>query len=233
MFVPTRVITEAVYPNQYTALVFSAMAMYNLNINKNRDLKEQKHMIKHIVKIVAGLLMIAVVLIGYIPQPEYLVELTCISNTLGGLLLLADGILNIAKKKMHLNSFYLNVAVSILIVFLVCMGSFTGMYKFNFNGAFFFMHVINPIAFVICYILFVNEQGRKIRFVLTAPIMTMVYFLFDYIRCQFTGEFVYGFINPEKLTPVWAIIAGIVIYAFIYMLSLILFALNRLVHKRK
>lgn len=190
-------------------------------------------MIKNIVKIVVGLLMIVVVLIGYIPQPEYLVELTCVSNTLGGLLLLADGILNITKKKTYPNSFYLNVTVSILIVFLVCMGSFTGAYKFNFNGAFFFMHVINPIAFVVCYMLFVNEQGRKIRFVLTAPIMTMVYLLFDYIRSQFTGEFVYGFIKPGELTLAWAIIAGIVVYAFMYLFSLILFALNRLVHKRK
>lgn len=190
-------------------------------------------MIKNIVKIVVGLFMIVVVLIGYIPQPEYLVELTCASNTLGGLLLLADGILNITKKKTYLNSFYLNVTVSILIVFFVCMGSFIGVYKFNFNGAFFFMHVINPIVFAVCYMLFVDEQGRTIKDVLTAPIMTMVYFLFDYIRYQFTGKFVYGFIEPEELTLVWAIIAGIVIYAFMYLLSLILFALNRLVHKRK
>lgn len=188
-------------------------------------------MTKHMVKIVTGLFMIAVVLIGYIPQPEYLVEMTCVSNTLGGLLLLADGILHIKNKKMHLNSFYLNIAVSILIVFLVCMGSFFGMYQFNFNGAFFFMHVINPMVFVVCYMLFVNEQGRKIRFVLTAPIMIMLYLVFDCIQCQFTDRFVYGFIKPEELTFVWTIIAGIVIYAFAYMLGLILFALNRLVHK--
>ena len=56
-------------------------------------------MIKNIVKIAVGLLMIVNVLIGYIPQPEYLVELTCISNTLGGLLLLIDGIFNVIKKK--------------------------------------------------------------------------------------------------------------------------------------
>ena len=56
-------------------------------------------MSKNIVKMAAGLLMILSVLIGYIPQPEYLVGLTCVSNTLGGLLLLADGILGIAKKK--------------------------------------------------------------------------------------------------------------------------------------
>lgn len=189
-------------------------------------------MIKNAVKIAVGLVMIVNVLIGYIPQPEYLVELTCVSNTLGGLLLLIDGIFNVIKKKRFPNSFYLNVAVSILMVFLVCMGSFTGAYKFNFKGAFFFMHVINPIAFVICYMLFVNEQGRKVRFVLTAPIMIMLYFLFDYIRSRIVGKFVYGFVEPGELTFFYAIIAGIVMYIFMYLLGLGLFALNRLVHKK-
>lgn len=189
-------------------------------------------MIKNIVKIAVGLLMIVNVLIGYIPQPEYLVELTCVSNTLGGLLLLTDGILNVIKKKSLPSSFYLNIAISILVVFLVCMGSLAGAYKFNFKGAFFFMHVINPIAFVICYMLFVNERDRKIRFVLTAPIMIMLYFLFDYIRSRVTGKFVYGFVEPGKVTFFYAIIAGLVIYVFMYLFGLSLFALNRLVHKK-
>ena len=119
------------------------------------------------------------------------------------------------------------------MVFLVCMGSLTGVYRFNFKGAFFFMHVINPIAFIVCYMLFVNEQSRKIRFVLTAPIMIIVYFIFDYIRCQFTGEFVYGFVEPKELTFFYAIITGFVMYIFMYLLGLSLFALNRLVHKKQ
>lgn len=189
-------------------------------------------MINNVVKIAVGLLMIVVVLIGYIPEPEYLVELTCVSNMLGGLLLLIDGILNITRKKSFPNSFYLNVAVSILMVFLVCMGSFTGAYKFNFKGAFFFMHIINPIVFVICYMLFVNEQGRKIKFVLTAPTMIMLYFLFDYIRSRLVGKFVYGFVEPGELTFFYAIITGLIMYIFMYLLGLSLFALNRLVHRK-
>lgn len=81
--------------------------------------------------------------------------------------------------------------------------------------------------------IFVNEQNRKMRCVLTAPIMTMAYLLFDYIRYQFKGEFVYGFIENDELSLPWAIITGIIIYAFIYLLSLSLFALNRLVHKER
>lgn len=189
-------------------------------------------MIENIVKIAVGSLMVVIALIGYIPQPEYLVELTCVSNTLGGLLLLADGMFNIVQKKNFPNAFYRNVAVSILMVFLVCMGSLTGVYRFNFKGAFFFMHVINPIAFIVCYMIFVNEQGRKIRFVLTAPTMIIIYLVFDYILCQFTGKFVYGFVEPKELTFFYAIIIGFVMYIFMYLLGLCLFALNRLLHKK-
>lgn len=189
-------------------------------------------MISNAVKMAAGIFMLVCVCIGYIPQPEYLVELTCISNTIGGLLLITDGSLNIIKKKNLPNTFYLNAATSILMVFLVCMGSLTGIYTFNFKGAFFFMHIINPAAFIACYMLFINEQGRKIKLALTAPIMTMAYFLFDYIRCQLTGEFVYGFVKPEELTWLDATAAGLVLYIFVFLLGLGLFALNRLVHQQ-
>lgn len=190
-------------------------------------------MIKNIIKVVAGLLMIVSVLIGYMPQPEYLIELTCISNTFGGLLLFADGILSMTKKKICSNSLYLNVTASIFIVFLICVGSLFGSYNFNFSGAFFFLHIINPIIFVCFYMIFVNEQGRRMRCVLVAPTMTMVYLLFDYVRYRLTGEFVYGFIEKEEFTLAWVIVAAIITYALMYLLSLSLFTLNRFVHRRK
>lgn len=189
-------------------------------------------MIKNMVKTAAGLWMIATVLIGYIPQPEYLDEMTCVSNTLGGLLLLADGILNMTKKKNLPSAFYLNVAVSILTVFLICMGSLSGVYRFNFQGAFFFLHVVNPIVFILCYILFVDERNRKSRFALAAPIMFMVYLLFDYLRCQVTGQFVYGFVEPQALTFGYAVMAGAAAYALLCLLGLGLLTLNRAAHSK-
>lgn len=188
-------------------------------------------MIKNVIKIVVGTLMLICVLIGYIPQQEYWVELTCISNMLGGWALVVDGILNLIKKKNIPNAFYLNVTVSILMVFFVCMGSLTGMYKFNFKDAFFFMHVVTPIIFAVCYMFFCDENKRKIKSVLSAPIMSMAYFLFDYIRCQFTGNFVYGFVEPEEVTFLFAIVTGAILYIFLSLFGLGLFAMNRRVHK--
>ena len=61
------------------------------------------------------------------PIPEYLVEFTCISNTLGGLLLITDGILNLNGKSVP-SVFYRNISVGIFFVFAICMGSLSGAY---------------------------------------------------------------------------------------------------------
>lgn len=190
-------------------------------------------MIKNIIKVLIGLQMVIVALIGYIPQLEYLIELTCVSNVLGGVLLITDGILGIIKKKVHLTFFYSNVVVSIDIVFIICMVSFLmGIYKFNFSGAFFFLHVINPLIFTICYILFVNEQNRKNKSIMNSTIMIVLYLIFDYIRYQFTGKFIYGFVNINEISIIKKIIACVVIYTFICLFSLILFTLNKFIHKK-
>ena len=83
------------------------------------------------IKIVIGISMPIAVLIGYLPIPEYLVEFTCISNALGGLLLVADGILNLRGKSVP-GVFYRNISVGIFFVFAICMGSLSGAYHMNF-----------------------------------------------------------------------------------------------------
>lgn len=185
----------------------------------------------NLMKLALGMFMIVTVLWGYIPTPEYLIELTCISNFTGGILLIVDALLHYKKGKGISNVVYQNISLCLVMVFLVCMGSLTGAYKMNFSGAFFFLHVTNPIAFLLCYLFFINERKQKYRGVFLFPIMIMLYFGFDYIRCLLIGEFVYGFIEPEFLTPFyWVPITGVIIYAFMCVLGLVLFLLNRVVH---
>lgn len=184
-------------------------------------------------KILVGSCIIATVVVGYFPEPQYLIELTCISNMLGGLLLLIDGILNIRRKNLP-TYLYLNVCLCIFIVFVVCMGGkLSGFFKFNFNGAFFFLHVINPILFIICYLFLCNDTGKKIKQVLTAPILMILYLLFDYIQCQFTGAFIYGFVTLEQLSLVYASIIGIGTYMFMCLLAFALLKSNQHIHKSK
>ena len=97
------------------------------------------------IKMVIGISMPIAVLIGYLPIPEYLVEFTCISNTLGGLLLVADGVLNLRGKSVP-GVFYRNISVGIFFVFAICMGSLSGAYHMNFKGAFFYLHQLEKLS---------------------------------------------------------------------------------------
>lgn len=182
-------------------------------------------------KIIIGLFMITTVIIGYLPEPEYIFEITCIANTLGGILLIIDGIISILKGAKIPSVLYLNVAVCIFSVFLISMGSLSGAYKINLSGAFFFLHTINPILFIACYIFFFCDGKKGLKITFAAPILIILYLLLDYIQCQFSGNFVYNFVSPSELSFFDAIIVGIVMYIIMLLFGSGILGLNKLAHK--
>ena len=184
-------------------------------------------------KIIIGLFMIITVFIGYLPEPEYIFELTCISNTLGGILLITDGIINVLKEAKIPSVLYLNVVVCIFSVFFISMGSLSGAYKINLSGAFFFLHTINPILFITCYIFLCCDVKKSLKTTFAAPILIVLYLLLDYIQCQFSGTFVYNFVSPNELSFLDAIIVGIVMYIIMWLFGSGLFVLNKLAHKKR
>ena len=183
---------------------------------------------KSVLKILTGLFMLVTVAVGYIPIPEYLVEFTCMSNSLGGILLIIDGILNFKDKNIP-EFLYLNVCAGILFVFLICLGSLSGMYHMNYSGAFFFLHATNPILLILFYILTAKKtSAKKLKLLLLSPVLMLEYLLFDFILGNCRGYFVYGFVTPEELSLVAAAIVGVVMYGIILLFSWLLLALNRL-----
>ena len=58
-----------------------------------------------------------------------------------------------------------------------------------------------------------------------------VYLLFDYIRCQFTGKFVYGFAEPDVLTFPYAVLIGIAVYIIMMLFSFCLLKVNKVIHR--
>lgn len=156
---------------------------------------------KNILKIAAGVLLIASVIWGYLPNTEYLHEMTFISNFSGGLLLIIDAVLSLCGKKGVPDILLTNVAVCIITVFLICVGSLTGLYgSFNFAGAFFLLHVVNPPVYIACLLLLFGRAEKEAQTVFTSPILMLCYLLFDYIRFRITGSFVYGLFPSETVT---------------------------------
>ncbi len=190
-------------------------------------------MIKNVIKMLVGFFMLACVVAGYSPSPEYIYEMTCISNTAGGILLILDAMHGFHGKGKISDVLFMNVSLSILTVFFICAGSLLGLYgNFNFNGPFFFLHAVTPLAFVLCYLFFHSNGKGSLVEVLTAPIMMLCYLLFDYIRSRFTGEFIYGLVDTKVMSVPLAIVTGIVIYAVLVLLAFGLNALRGVIKKK-
>lgn len=186
-----------------------------------------------ISKIVLGACMIVFALIGYIPIPADLIEMTFISNLAGGIVLIVDGILFFKEKSVP-TFIYRNAAVCIFFVFLICTGSLFGAYRMNFKGVFFALHTVFPILFILIYILLIKDNDTKLLIkVTTTPVMMMVYLLFDFILGQIRGEFVYDMFKVEELGFGWALLAGVVIYLFLALVGWAFIYFNSVVHPKK
>ncbi len=150
------------------------------------------------IKIVLGIFFIVAVIYSYYEIPQYLVEGTCVSNTLGGVLLIIDGILGFKNKRVPMLIWQMEIGF-IMTVYLLC-AILTGfrIHSFNFEGGFMFLHSINPLILLAIFLfslrLDISNGKEVLRRSFIAPVLIMAYLLFDLIRHQITGEFVYGLI---------------------------------------
>ena len=192
-----------------------------------------KRIILPILKICLGGIMAVLALTGYVLTPELFVEMTFISNFVGGVILVVDGVLMFKNKSVP-SFVYRNVAVCIFFVFLICAGSLTGAYHMNFKGVFFFLHTIFPILFILMYIFFVKENKEKVIIkITTTPILMIVYLLFDFILGKIRGEFVYGFFKSDELDFLFALLIGLVFYLFLGLIGWLFLFFNSAAHPEK
>jgi hypothetical protein len=167
------------------------------------------------IKIVLGILFIVAVIYSYYEIPQYLVEGTCVSNTLGGVLLIIDGILGFKNKRVPMLIWQMEIGF-IMTVYLLC-AILTGfrIHSFNFEGGFMFLHSINPLILLAIFLfslrLDISNGKEVLRRSFIAPVLIMAYLLFDLIRHQITGEFVYGLI-PNNSSILIVLIFGVGTY---------------------
>ncbi len=116
-----------------------------------------------------------------------------------GILLIFTGI-NFSKGKSFSSIFYHMGLVTILLVCIVsCVG------HFNFKGAFFFLHLVNPVLFLLYYMFFI-EDDKNFKKILYTRILVIIYMVFDYIIGRVTGHFVYGIFDVNEMNLVLMIL---------------------------
>lgn len=206
-----------------------------MSYEEKKEYYEHKTMIQ-IAKIIVGLFILSTALVGYHFQFTYMYELTFISNSSSGLLLVSDGIVGLVKKRSLPAILYQFVLPCILTVFCTVFFKIFGWFDFNFEGMFFFMHGINPVLVLAMYLfttkLELKDKKEYFRRIFIAPAMAMCYLLFDYIRFLITGRLVYGLVPAESLTFGVAALIGIAYYASIAFMSYGLLDLKLYVQKK-
>lgn len=181
---------------------------------------EDKQIVK-ISKIIVGAFILGTALCGYNFELSH--ELTFISNFSCGLLLLLDGTVSLIKKKPLPVILYQLVLPCISTIFFTIVFKLFGWHDFNFSGAFFFMHAVNPVIFLLMYLfmtkLEMKDKKDYVRRIFIAPTMIMAYALFDLIRFIMTDELVYGLIAPDKLNYISVPLIGIGLYLLMAFMS--------------
>ena len=180
------------------------------------------------IELMIGIIMMVSVLCAYIPQPQYMCEMTFLSNMAGAVLFLSDYALNKVKQKKLPHVLYLAGTVTISVVFLISVvGTVSGMANFNFSGGMFFCHVINPILVFLYYVFFRGEGKLRIADLALSPMFLSAYLLFDYIRFLITDKLVYGMFPADELTFCTAVLIGLMSYVIAVVLGLAIWGISR------
>jgi hypothetical protein len=185
--------------------------------------------LKSIISVILGLMFISTALIAYWGNFQYVYELTFLSNISTGLFLLIMTVL--AKKEKEIPQIlYLDFAVLLFMVFLICI-AFIG--EFNFTGAVFFLHIINPLALMIYFFIYSDmNKIHKIFQVLTVLIIPLAYLVFAVIYGNITGNYIYFFLNYKEKGIAYSVIFISVVAVGLIVIGYGIFFFNRYLHRR-
>ena len=165
-------------------------------------------------KILIGFLFIASVIYSYYDYTEWMfIEGTGISNLLAGIILIIDGILLYKNKRVPIVIYQMEVG---LIMTVYCVTTFLTAFNivnfFNFQGGAMFLHSINPLVFLMIYLLTTRiKENCIIKYSILAPIPFMIYLLFDFIWRQINGYYLYGLI-PDNTSIILIMLIGVLAY---------------------
>lgn len=179
-------------------------------------------------ELLLGAVLLVTVLQHYLPRPERMYEMTFLSNMAGAAVLLGDGLLRLFGRKGLPSWIQFPVVTALLAVVLITVGCTLSGYKtFGLGGGMAFLHSINPVGAVLWFILWGKGAEGPWKQCFTAPLFCMAYLVFDWIRSFWTGQYVYGLLPIDKMTPPLTLLAGAAAYLGLLLLCALLLALGK------
>lgn len=184
-----------------------------------------------IIKICCSVLIaIVLILSSLLTYREHLAEtyeLTFLSSFTVGIFYLICGVLLLLNKHVP-QIFYLCATILLLIVFFVCI-AFSN--QFQMNGGFAFLHIVNPLLVLVYYLFLCDQTKTKIKFVPLVAVIPLLYLAFVLIFGSVTGNYIYFFMNYDRVGIRYSVLFILGILAGIFVFGFALYYLNRTIQK--
>ena len=185
--------------------------------------------IRKYIDLTLSILFILSVILGYYKDVSHMSEYCFISGLLVGITFFIS-YLHQQKRGKALNAcIYLACVVDIFIIFIA-----TVSIGLNLEGAFWFIHIINPIILVIYWFVFCDQRIMNWKGTLSVVLFPLLYMLFAFVLFKISGSCPFPaslfFMDYTGLIPLVILVVLVVV---LWVLGYILHMLNRFIRRNK
>ena len=169
------------------------------------------------------------VLLGYYKDVSHMGEYCFISGSLVGITFLISFLYQRKHEKPLNACIYLACMVDIFIIFIA-----TVSIGLNLDGAFRFIHIINPIILVIYWFVFCDQRSMNWKGTLSVVLFPLLYMLFAFVlykingSCPFPASLI--FMEYTGLIP---LVILVVLAIIVWVLGYILHMINKFIRRNK
>ena len=175
--------------------------------------------IRKYIDLALSILFIISVILGYYKDFSCMSEYCFISGLLVGITFFIS-YLHQQKHEKPLNAcIYLACMVDIFIIFIA-----TVSIGLNLDGAFWFIHIINPIILVIYWFVFCDQRIMNWKGTLSVVLFPLLYMLFAFVLFKISGS------CPFPASLIFMDYTGLIPLVILVVLAIILWVLGYIHH---
>ena len=185
--------------------------------------------IRKYIVLALSILFVLSVILGYYKDVSHMSEYCFISGLLVGIVFFISYLYQQKHEKALNACIYLACLVDIFIIFIA-----TVSIGLNLDGAFWFIHIINPIILLIYWFVFCDQRIMNWKGTFSVVLFPLLYMLFAFILFKISGNYPFPasliFMDYTGFIPLAIIVALAIV---LWVLGCILHMLNRLIRRKK
>lgn len=166
-----------------------------------------------------GILFISSVILGYYKDVSHMSEYCFISGLLAGAVFFASYFYQQKYEKPLNACIYLSCMTDIFIIFVA-----TVLIELNLDGAFWFIHIINPIILAIYWFIFCDQRTMNWKYTVSVVVFPLLYMLFAFVLFKMNGS------CPFPASLIFMDYSGFIPLVLLVVLAIILWALGSILH---